>query len=127
MRATGFVIALALALLLAGCATQGFGGNAMPSNQAASMNAQPASSPATITNFSLRVRCPGVHLEKTQLGWSDRKIMEHESVTKHEIAQCEAWAAAQPKGYVPALHTSADPGPWSQAGKSAGPRSISPH
>ncbi len=47
------------------------------------------------------VKCPGIHLEKTGLGWTDGKIVEHENVSADQIGQCEAWTAAQPKGYVP--------------------------
>jgi len=47
------------------------------------------------------VKCPGIHLEKNKLKWDDDKIMSHENVTPEEIASCEAFTAAQPKGYVP--------------------------
>jgi hypothetical protein len=52
-------------------------------------------------DFNLQVKCPGIHLEKTKLKWDDDKIMSHENVTPEEIANCEAFTASQPKGYVP--------------------------
>jgi hypothetical protein len=48
----------------------------------------------------LAVKCPGIHWEKMQK-WSDDKIMDHESIDTSDIAACEQWVAAQPKGYVP--------------------------
>ncbi len=101
-RTIGFALALGLAVSVAGCASQGVG-SAGASSAAASTGGTAATAGAagSIRNFNLRVRCPGIHLEKTELGWSDEKIMEHENVSKDDITRCEAWAAAQPKGYVP--------------------------
>jgi hypothetical protein len=101
-RTIGFALALGLAVSVAGCATSGAGGGAGASAAAPASSGGAATAEAgSIRNFNLRVRCPGIHLEKTTLGWSDEKIMEHENVNKDDIARCEAWAAAQPKGYVP--------------------------
>jgi hypothetical protein len=102
-RTIGFALALGLAVSVAGCASQGGGGGAGAPSAAASTGGTTATTEAagSVRDFNLRVRCPGIHLEKTKLGWSDEKIMEHENVSKDDIGRCEAWAAAQPKGYVP--------------------------
>ncbi len=96
-------LAAGLALLIAGCAPGGgYIGSASASGQAStagSTTAAAAAGPAR--DFNLRVKCPGIHLEKTKFKWSDRQIMTHENVTLEEIGQCEAWSATQPKGYVP--------------------------
>jgi len=93
------VLALAsgLALLVAGCASQGGGGGAAPSTTAPATGAATSS---TARNFNLAVKCPGVHYLKTH-GWSDQQIMQQESVEESDIPACEAWVQAQPKGYVP--------------------------
>jgi hypothetical protein len=107
-RTIGFALASGLALLVAGCAQMG-GGAGAPSGggEAASSAAgggggsQTASASTAVRDFNLQVKCPGIHLEKTKLKWGDDKIQEHENVTPDEIASCEAFTAAQPKGYVP--------------------------
>ncbi|MGH7813191.1 MAG: hypothetical protein ACREQI_04220 [Candidatus Binataceae bacterium] len=88
-RLIGYALAGGLALALAGCATQqgGAAGSA-------------AVVPNAAKNFNLAVKCPGVHWEKAH-GWSDDKIMDHESIDQGDIAACEEWVKAQPKGYVP--------------------------
>ncbi len=99
-RTIGFALALGLAVSVAGCASGGAGGAGASSGTASTAGAT-AQAGGSIRNFNLRVRCPGIHLEKSKLGWSDEKIMGHENVSKDDINRCEAWAAAQPKGYVP--------------------------
>lgn len=108
-RTLGLALASGLAMLVAaGCAAQGgMGGGASAGPEAATTpsGAQTASASAgsasAIRDFNLQVKCPGIHLEKTKLNWSDDKIMSHENVTPDQIASCEAWTASQPKGYVP--------------------------
>jgi hypothetical protein len=95
----GLALASGLALLVAGCASQGGGSSAAPA-AGATPAAPTASEPAATRNFNLAVKCPGVHWEKTQK-WSDARIMEQESIDASDIAACEQWVAAQPKGYVP--------------------------
>ena len=67
----------------------------------ASAGGTQTASAAGVRDFNLQVKCPGIHLEKTKLKWDDDKIMTHENVTPDEIASCERFTAAQPKGYVP--------------------------
>jgi hypothetical protein len=102
-RKIGLALAAGLALLVAGCASQGSsggssggggGGGGMP---AASQNPSVAN---TSKNFNLAVKCPGVHYLKKK-GWSDQQIMQQESVDEEDIPACEQWVQAQPKGYVP--------------------------
>lgn len=103
------VLALAsgLAFLVAGCAAGGGagGGGASTGGEASAApsggGAQTASAGSSVRDFNLQVKCPGIHLEKNKLKWDDDKIMSHENVTPEEIANCEAFTAAQPKGYVP--------------------------
>jgi len=106
-RTIGFALASGLALLVAGCAQMG-GGTGAPSGGGEASSAAPAgggtqtaSASTAVRDFNLQVKCPGIHLEKTKLKWDDDKIMSHENVTTEEIASCEAFTAAQPKGYVP--------------------------
>lgn len=103
-RTIGIALASGLALLVAGCATGGGGGGA-PAGGGESVSTPSgatttASAGPTIRDFNLQVRCPGIHQGKIK-NWSDDEIMSHFNVTKDEIAACEAWQAAQPKGYVP--------------------------
>src|SRR5580658_5992890 len=106
-RTIGFALASGLALLVAGCAQMGGGTGASGGGGEASAPGtgggatQTASANAAMRDFNLQVKCPGIHLEKTKLKWGDDKIEEHENVTPDEIASCEAFTAAQPKGYVP--------------------------
>ena len=92
----GLALATGLALLVAGCASQGGGAGG-------ATGAAPAGAPAASTsrNFNLAVKCPGVHYLKTK-GWTDQQIMQQESLEESDIPACEAWVQAQPKGYVPA-------------------------
>jgi hypothetical protein len=100
-RTISFALASGLAFLVAGCAAGG-GGSAAPAGGGASAGgAQTASANTAVRDFNLQVKCPGIHLEKSKLKWSDDKIMEHENVTPEDIAACEAFTASQPKGYVP--------------------------
>ncbi len=99
-RKIGLALAAGLALLIAGCASQGSSGS---SGGGGSAGAAPAGNPAaesTARNFNLAVKCPGVHWEKKH-GWSDAQIMQQESVEADDIPACEQWVQAQPKGYVP--------------------------
>ena len=96
-RKIGLALATGLALLVAGCASQGGGGSAGGGGPAA---APPAAVSSTARNFNLAVKCPGVHWEKTH-GWSDQQIMQQESLEADDIPACEQWVQAQPKGYVP--------------------------
>jgi len=105
-RTIGLALASGLAFLVAGCAAGGGGGTgASPGGEgSASADAAAKQQAATTTgvrDFNLQVKCPGIHLEKTKLKWDDDKIESHENVTAEEIASCEAFTAAQPKGYVP--------------------------
>jgi hypothetical protein len=104
-RTIGFALASGLALLVAGCAAGG-GGAGTATGASAGGESAPAGGTQTASatgmrDFNLQVKCPGIHLEKTKLKWTDDKIMEHENVTPEEIASCEAFTASQPKGYVP--------------------------
>jgi hypothetical protein len=103
-RTIGFALASGLAFLVAGCAAGGGGGTGASSGGEGSGGAsstQTAAAVSGVRDFNLQVKCPGIHLEKTKLKWDDDKIMSHENVTPEEIASCEAFTAAQPKGYVP--------------------------
>ncbi len=125
-RTIGFALASGLAFLVAGCAAGGGGAGtgASAGGEGAAGGAQTASAGGVATgvrDFNLQVKCPGIHLEKTKLKWDDDKIMSHENVTQDEIASCEAFTAAQPKGYVPPPPTGAamvgnatGPGPGGQ-------------
>jgi hypothetical protein len=101
-RSIGFALASGLAFLVAGCAAGGGAGTGASGggSEASGAGTQTASA-GGIHDFNLQVKCPGIHLEKTKLKWDDDKIMSHENVTPEEIASCEAFTAAQPKGYVP--------------------------
>jgi hypothetical protein len=105
-RTIGFALASGLAFLVAGCAA-GSGGSSggAPAGGEGSSSVEAAKQQAAATSgvrdFNLQVKCPGIHLEKSKLKWDDDKIMSHENVTPEEIANCEAFTAAQPKGYVP--------------------------
>jgi hypothetical protein len=94
-RKIGLVLASGLALLIAGCASQGGGAGG-------TTGTAPANAPgeSTSRNFNLSVKCPGVHYLKKK-GWSDQQIMQQESVEAQDIPACEQWVKAQPKGYVP--------------------------
>ncbi len=96
----GLALASGLALLVAGCATGG-GGTQTGSQGGGATTTASAGSASTVRDFNLQVKCPGIHLEKTKLNWSDDKIEDHENVSQDDIASCEAWQASQPKGYVP--------------------------
>lgn len=118
-RKIGLALASGLALLVAGCAGQG--GSSSPSGAGGTASAAPAASePAATRNFNLAVKCPGVHWEKMQK-WSNDKIMEHESIDESDIAACEQWVAAQPKGYVPP-----PPGGATASAKPAAPAAGAP-
>jgi len=97
-RKIGLALATGLALLIAGCASQG-GGGAAGGGAAAPAPAAGAES-STARNFNLAVKCPGVHYLKTK-GWTDQQIMQQESLNAEDIPACEQWVQAQPKGYVP--------------------------
>ena len=98
------VLALAtgLALLIAGCSSQGSGGPfpAGPGQTGSEATRTGAAVSSTARNFNLAVKCPGVHWEKTH-GWSDAQIEQQESLEADDIPACEQWVQAQPKGYVP--------------------------
>lgn len=103
-RTIGFALASGLAVLVAGCAPSGGGAGAPAGgggSAAAGAGAAGGQTQTGMRDFNLQVKCPGIHLEKTKLKWDDEKIMSHENVTPEEIASCEAFTAAQPKGYVP--------------------------
>jgi hypothetical protein len=116
-RSIGFALASGLAFLVAGCAAGGGAGTGASGggSEASGAGTQTASA-GGIHDFNLQVKCPGIHLEKTKLKWDDNKIMEHENVTPDEIASCEAFTAAQPKGYVPP-----PPGQAAMVGNATGP------
>jgi hypothetical protein len=101
IRTLTLATALGMAVLFVGCSsTQGSAPSG--SNDAAEHAAQQqAASASGVRDFNLQVKCPGIHLEKTKLKWSDDKIEDHENVTPDDIAACESWEASQPKGYVP--------------------------
>jgi len=92
-------IALALAsglsVIVAGCAAGGAG-----TKSGGAGGTSVASGGSEIRNFNLEVKCPGVHYLKSH-GKSDSDIMEQLQIEQSDIDACEAWAAAQPKGYVP--------------------------
>lgn len=100
----GLALASGLFLMVAGCATGGAGG-AAPSGTTAGAAGGGGGGPVAsvggeIRNFNLEVKCPGVHFLKTH-GKSDQQIIQQLQVDESDIARCEAWAATQPKGYVP--------------------------
>ena len=104
-RKIGLALATGLALLIAGCASQGSTGSSGGPGAGAggTVGVAPAGNPeasSTARNFNLAVKCPGVHWEKTH-GWSNQQIMQQESLDENDIPACEQWVAAQPKGYVP--------------------------
>ena len=104
-RKIGLALATGLALLIAGCSSQGGSGGSGGGGAGAggTVGAAPAGNPAAQSvarNFNLAVKCPGVHLLKKK-GWSDQQIMQQESVEQEDIPACEQWVQAQPKGYVP--------------------------
>ena len=113
-RYIALVAAAGMAAMIAGCASSGGGGgggaaeatggqipNTNPPAPGENQTASAAGAAGPIRDFNLQVKCPGIHLEKTKLKWSDDQIMSHENVTPDEIASCEAWEASQPKGYIP--------------------------
>ncbi len=124
-RTISLALASGLAFLVAGCAGGGAGGSSSGTTAAGSAGeAQPAvgggGSPGATTavrDFALQVKCPGIHLEKTKLKWNDDKIMSHQNVTPEDIASCEQFTAAQPKGYVPP-----PPAGATQVGNATGPQ-----
>lgn len=131
-RTLGITLASGLALLVAGCATGGggsTGGGGAAGGESASSGATTTASASGVRDFNLQVKCPGIHLEKTKLNWPDDKIMSHENVTADEIAACERWVAAQPKGYVPPPPpgTAAASGTGGQQAQSANGSSTTPH
>lgn len=103
----GLALASGLFLMVAGCATGGGAGTAASGGGAAATTTGGAAGGGTVAsagggirNFNLEVKCPGVHFLKSH-GKSDIDIMQQLQVDQNEIAECEAWAANQPKGYVP--------------------------
>jgi hypothetical protein len=90
----GLALASGLFLMVGGCTTATKGG------ATAGAGGATVASAGEIRNFNLEVKCPGVHYFKTH-GYSDQQIAEKLMVTEDQIASCEAWVAAQPKGYVP--------------------------
>jgi hypothetical protein len=90
----GLALASGLFVIIAGCATGGSSGGS------GAAGGSVASAGPDIRNFNLEVKCPGIHYFKTH-GKSDSDIMEQLQVEQSDIDTCEAWAAAQPKGYVP--------------------------
>ena len=88
-------LASGLFVIVAGCAA---GGGAKTAATAGGGSV--ASAGSEIRNFNLEVKCPGVHYLKTH-GKSDADIMAQLQIEQSDIDACEAWAAAQPKGYVP--------------------------
>jgi hypothetical protein len=95
----GLALASGLFLMVAGCAT----GRSAPAGgpgAAAGGGESVASAGGEIRNFNLEVKCPGVHFLKSH-GKSDAAIVQQLQVDESDIARCEAWAASQPKGYVP--------------------------
>jgi len=98
----GLTLATGLALLIAGCASQGGGAPfpAGPGQTGSEATRSSTQASTTARNFNLAVKCPGVHWEKTH-GWSDQQIMQQESLDQADIPACEQWVQAQPKGYVP--------------------------
>ncbi len=88
----GLALASGLFVLVAGCST---GGAAKTAG-----GGTVASAGGEIRNFNLEVKCPGVHYLKTH-GKSDSDIMEQLQMEQSDVDACEAWAASQPKGYVP--------------------------
>jgi len=92
----GLALASGLFVIVAGCATGG--GGAKTATTAGGTTV--ASAGGEIRNFNLAVKCPGVHEMKTH-GKSDADIMQQLQMEQADIDTCEAWAAAQPKGYVP--------------------------
>jgi len=124
----GLTLASGLALLVAGgCAATGGGSGAASGGgdaTASSAGGTQTASASGVRDFNLQVKCPGIHLEKTKLKWDDDKIMTHENVTPEEIASCEAFTAAQPKGYVPPPPAGT---PGAQASTTGAAAAATPH
>lgn len=107
-RTIGMLLAGGLAVMFAaGCAsTSGSSSSAgtttgeAASSSGAGQQTASADSSRVARDFNLRVKCPGVHEEKTH-GWTDQQIMAQESVVEEDIPACMAWVAEQPKGFVP--------------------------
>ena len=98
-RIIGLVLASGLAMVVAGCASQGGGTSGAGGTAAGTASAD---QPAAARNFNLAVKCPGVHYLKTH-GWTEQQIVQQESLTEaSDIPACEEWVAHQPKGFVPA-------------------------
>ncbi|MFZ0886813.1 MAG: hypothetical protein WA005_00030, partial [Candidatus Binataceae bacterium] len=72
-----------------------------------------------IRNFNLEVKCPGVHFLKSH-GKTDMEVMQQLQVDQGQIAECEAWAANQPKGYVPPPPAGVAPAPSAGGAGAAG-------
>jgi len=126
-RKIGLALATGLALLIAGCASQGSSGGTSGGGPGAGAGGTVGVAPAgntaassTARNFNLAVKCPGVHWEKVH-GWSNQQIMQQESLEEDDIPACEQWVQAQPKGYVPPPPGGAAPakGPAAPAGGGA--------
>ena len=126
-RTISLALASGLAILVAGCATGGGTGGSTSGGAAATSSGggTQTASAGGIRDFNLQVKCPGIHLEKSKLNWSDDKIMSHENVTPEEIQACEQWSASQPKGYVPPPPPGTAPAPQ-QAKSGAAPSSNPP-
>jgi hypothetical protein len=99
-RKIGLALASGLALLVAGCASQGGSFPSGPGKTGSEATRSSTQEASTARNFNLAVKCPGVHYLKKK-GWSDAQIMQQESVNAEDIPACEQWVQAQPKGYVP--------------------------
>ena len=100
----GLALAGGLALMVAGCASSG-GGTSAPATGTAAGGAAAGPPPVTVgsastRNFNLAVKCPGVHYMKSH-GKAASDIEQQLAVDNDDIAACEEWVAAQPKGYVP--------------------------
>ncbi len=124
----GLALASGLFLMVAGCATGGWGSAAPAGTTAAAAGSgggeAMASAGGEIRNFNLEVKCPGVHYLKTH-GKSNQDIMQQLQIEPSDIARCEAWAAAQPKGYVPPPPPGTVPGGSAAGGPAA--TSAQPH
>jgi hypothetical protein len=104
----GLILASGLALAVAGCSQQSSGSNAPPGQAYAPPPGEPVGTAVTSNKastdvdrqFSLAVKCPGVHYLKKK-GWTNQQIMQQMQLMEDQIGDCEVWSANQPKGFVP--------------------------
>lgn len=104
----GLILASGLALAVGGCSQGSSSGNAAPGQAYAPQPGESVGTAVTSNRstsevnrqFSLAVKCPGVHYLKKK-GWTNQQIMQQMQLMEDQIGACEVWSANQPKGFVP--------------------------